>query len=635
MQWLALNQLWFLLIIPIILLLYLLKRKYENFEVSSTLLWARFLQNREANRPWQKLRRNLLLALQLLVASLLIIALLKPALLVEGNFAAHAVLVLDSSGSMLANEEGKTRFERAKAEIEAVINRLGSDQTLTLIEAGPEPVIHVSQSANAEELKQVLRQLTARPGAADYQGAFSLAKAIADQDEESGVMWFGDGDNGRLLSRPEFLVFDPERFRHIQVAKTKRNTVLGTFVTQQGPEGVEGLIRIDHYGSEEARGKVTVYDAQEQMIDSFKFTVREGEGYPITLDGLPSSPYFRAELTVDGDGLSEDNLLWSVPYQREQVRAAFVSPEGNRFLTQAVSLQPHIHLEHMSALPETRGDEQINQVDLWIFEGIVPREWPEGNVLLIDPQETNAWLAPSKKKEITDEIRVTEPDHPLLRHVNWNDVYISQAKSFADLEGVTPLVKAGDQELVSAGQIDGQRVVILGFDFRQSDFPLRSAFPIFMSNVVTWLSPAQSLPIGQGYPGETLSIPFYHASDKRVLIKPDGAQIELSKNGSTVLYQLPEQLGLYQVEEYRGETKETRYFTVQMRESESKIAPVAIHVSYGVDVTDEEELEAEGAGSTESRENDRQIVYHPLVFWFALGALLLAFVEWGVYQRGY
>ena len=61
-----------------ILLLWMLKLRRRNVTVSSTMLWSKLLRDREANAPWQKLRRNLLLLLQLAILAALVLALARP-----------------------------------------------------------------------------------------------------------------------------------------------------------------------------------------------------------------------------------------------------------------------------------------------------------------------------------------------------------------------------------------------------------------------------------------------------------------------------------------------------------------------------------------------------------------------------
>ena len=61
-----------LIAIPIILL-YMLRLRRREVVVSSTFLWQQIILDKEANTPWQKLRRNILLILQLIILFFLII----------------------------------------------------------------------------------------------------------------------------------------------------------------------------------------------------------------------------------------------------------------------------------------------------------------------------------------------------------------------------------------------------------------------------------------------------------------------------------------------------------------------------------------------------------------------------------
>ena len=64
---------------PAILSLYFLKLKRHESVVPSTMLWKRAIEDLHVNSLWQKLRKNLLLYLQLLFVGLLILACIRPA----------------------------------------------------------------------------------------------------------------------------------------------------------------------------------------------------------------------------------------------------------------------------------------------------------------------------------------------------------------------------------------------------------------------------------------------------------------------------------------------------------------------------------------------------------------------------
>ena len=92
----------FLATLPVVILFYLLKRKRVTRVVPSTLLWERFLAESQANAPFQKLRKNWLLFLQLFLLLLAILALARPYFSGQGKATRLKVLVLDASASMQA-----------------------------------------------------------------------------------------------------------------------------------------------------------------------------------------------------------------------------------------------------------------------------------------------------------------------------------------------------------------------------------------------------------------------------------------------------------------------------------------------------------------------------------------------------
>src|SRR4026207_1193203 len=101
-----------------IILLYMLRLRRRDVDVSSTMLWQQLLRDREANTPWQRLRRNLLLLLQLLILAALVLALARPFLPVPTVVSGSVVVLLDGSASMLATDVEPNRFEVAQGEVE-------------------------------------------------------------------------------------------------------------------------------------------------------------------------------------------------------------------------------------------------------------------------------------------------------------------------------------------------------------------------------------------------------------------------------------------------------------------------------------------------------------------------------------
>src|SRR6187455_767442 len=102
--------------IPVVVIFYLLKRKRVVKLVSSTVLWQRFLADTQASSPFQRLRHNWLLLLQLLMLALVVLALTRPFLAGNARESRLRVVVLDGSASMQAIDETPSRFEKARAE---------------------------------------------------------------------------------------------------------------------------------------------------------------------------------------------------------------------------------------------------------------------------------------------------------------------------------------------------------------------------------------------------------------------------------------------------------------------------------------------------------------------------------------
>src|SRR4029077_15444180 len=92
-----------------------LQLRRDERVVPSTLLWQRLLTDVEANAPWQRLRRSLLLLLQLLLVLVLALLAARPFLERPAGFARDLVIVMDASASMAASDVAPNRMTEARA----------------------------------------------------------------------------------------------------------------------------------------------------------------------------------------------------------------------------------------------------------------------------------------------------------------------------------------------------------------------------------------------------------------------------------------------------------------------------------------------------------------------------------------
>src|SRR5579862_3583221 len=134
-----LNLLWLPLIGGLIVVMYILKLKRKDVVVSSTFLWRQVIRDVQANAPFQKLRRNLLLLLQLIIASLIIFALARPFFTASGLGGRNIVLILDTSASMQATDVRPSRLEAARRKAYDQISALRPGDMMMLLSASSRP----------------------------------------------------------------------------------------------------------------------------------------------------------------------------------------------------------------------------------------------------------------------------------------------------------------------------------------------------------------------------------------------------------------------------------------------------------------------------------------------------------------
>ncbi|GAB4271450.1 MAG: BatA and WFA domain-containing protein [Candidatus Promineifilaceae bacterium] len=604
-----------LLAIPIILL-YMLRLRRQKVIVSSTMLWQKLLRDREANAPWQKLRRNLLLILQLLILGALVLALARPFLPTPTVATGNLIVLLDASASMLATDTEPTRYDTAKTEIAQLINDLSSSSQMTLINVGHTPTILAAATSDKTTLRQALQSAQPDPTTANWAAALALASGAAQGYKDARIVIVSDG--GLFGDLPPL----PTEPQYIPIGRSSENLAITALATRELEGQVTLFASVRNEGQQDRETLITIY-LDETIFDSRRITVPEQTAVNLTwsLPGTPTT--IQAQLSEnDGDFLPVDDVAWAVHEGGISNRILLVT-EGNLFLEQLFTVLPGV-----TAFKAAPGSDLLAEpFDMYVFDSTpLPDPLPESDLLIINPQpanvpasSANTLLTVSGTFSNTTTTRLA--NSPLLQFVDWRTVNIQQAQRI-DAPWAQPLVEAEGGPLLLIGEQNGRRVAVLTFDLHASDLPLQIAFPILMANITSWLSPGQAFENdGLLHSGDPVTLTPSASSTAVLVTKPDGTVWQQEVGEDALVFTETTQPGLYAValRDAQG-TRAAGQFAVNLfAPEESDIQPTSF-----IQI---------GQTTVETSENE-DVGQYELWPWLLATAVIILIIEWWVHFQG-
>jgi hypothetical protein len=251
-----------------------------------------------------------------------------------------------------------------------------------------------------------------------------------------------------------------------------------------------------------------------------------------------------------------------------------------------------------------------------VLDNVRPATWPELNVLAIAVEEAG-WFGEVKEVELPA-IVDWRVEHPLLRHVSFDNVHVRQSKAVATPTWALPVVESSGAPLILAGERRRRRIVWVGFDLWESDWPLRISFPIFVANAVGWLNPAELEGESRSVPaGEPIRLRLEPGVREAEVVRPDGVaeRLPLGPSAGEVVYGRTERQGVYQV---RVGTQEVRIAVNLLDAAETQVQPRA-ELDFG-------RYGAVGASVVRSANLE---VWR----WFVVVGLGMMALEWWYYHR--
>ena len=605
-----------LVLLPALILLYLLKVRRRDFEVGSTYLWTHLLRDLAAHEPWQRLHWSVLLIIQLLVMSLLVVAVARPFYTAQAAESVHAIILLDGSASMQMTDVSPNRFEAARNEARRVLRDLPDESIGTLMVVKAKPEVLVAGSPDRQQLFQALDRATVSGGSADLRQALLLAAALNNDRKRARVYLISDG----AFSDLDQVDAGGLEVNFIQVGSSSDNRAISTLSARPDPQNAhryQVFARVRNYSDRPVADILSV-TADGNLADSREVRLGPGVAQDFVFDDLPVGTKTVEARLGSPDLLPLDDQAYAVLDVRRPAQVLLVT-SGNLYLEKVMGLIPNAEL--FRSQPRRYFTLDADKYDLVVFDTFVPDVLPRGNLLFINPPDSPLFSLEGEVRR--PRIRDWERDAPLLQFVDLRDVAIARASRLSVPAWAKVLVQGDDVPLMLAGERENrQRIVVLPFDLRQTNLPLTAAFPILMLNVMGYLEPPGQVDTRDLRPGDLVNIAPLLQTDEVTVRKPDGSTAGFKVAGAPLRFDQTALPGIYTAtQKVNNVAVGQEIFAVNpSNERESDVRPRPLVLAGG------QQLSAPAPGATVPVQRE---------FWQYLipPILLLLLIEWWWFHR--
>ena len=593
---------WAALAVPALVLLYLLKQRYEERQVPSIALWKRVMTQWEAAHPWQRWRNTLLFFLQLLALMLMILALMKPVWRTAGS-GRNIMVILDASMSMKANENGKTRFEQAKERIKTMIDQLDAHEHMSLIVSGIQNDVIILNESDKGLLTNLLNQIQPENGTNELEQAVLLAQSLQDDENPDAIILLSD----------QSIVLESEGVWIENMAQGADNVAVKSVSYAKMESGSLRVLGVIQSFSDNENTYTVQLSLNGELADVQDILVPANGMANVIFDDVDQQTLYIDMHIQQEDALNEDNTGYAV-VQNDEKYKILLETERNLFLEKAIVLRNDIELY------KTAPNENVDrtQYALLIDDGTPSFEMSEHQALWI--------IAPKADQERFSrhviEMQDIQTVHnsladQLFRYVDADHIQIATSSGIVPQGGgMVSLLKSGDDVLMAADVRDDAKVLVQGFDFHDTSLPMQKDFPIFVQNILAWFLPEQGSQLLHVLPGDSVNLALRGDTDRVQIELPDKMSFS---EWSHIRFDQTDQLGVYHVVQQAKEDNilSEMYFCVNAPIEESELRT------------------ASKASAGDAAPNAMFWRQNNLMPWILLAALILMGTEWWVYYRGH
>ena len=537
--------------LPLLLALYILRLQRQELRIPATFLWFKSVEDLHANTPFQRLRPSILLILQMVALILVVIAIMQPQFQGVAPRGGNHVLLIDCSASMSATDEGvQSRLEVAKEKaIELVTQLHGS--SLFAGDGGKTMVIAFSNQAkiiipftdSKNQLVNAIKSIEQTHGQSSITESLQLARAYTTNldPEQDGLLasdsaqleLFSDGQIDDLqfeaLQRGEKIVF-----HSVGSSETTNIGIHAISVNRTSETGDEIQVFLSLLNSsvEPVITDITL------LIDGVPSSILQVEIKPSYSDlnelGLTNIAFLPFALPNGGvltvslestDSYEVDNSA-SLVVPSPRALSILLTESDAPLLKTVLEGMPLKQLVEMSC-------NQWNQLDVIEQDVIVTRgcqldSMPPGRYLVFgSPPPLDAFSAYIEGKG--QAMLVGKEDHPVLRFVRYEDVFVSRGIHIIEDDQLNTLLEGSQWPAILHYREGSTEIIYVAFDPLESNWPYLRSFPFFVYNTIQFLGRnGETLAFHPKQIGESVSFSIPHGIEVASITLPNHLKSDVS-----------------------------------------------------------------------------------------------------------
>ena len=593
--------------VPLLIIIYILRSKYNEQTVPSTFLWTlseRFFKRRN---PLSGLTGLISLILQILMVIFASLAIARPVFVIPES-ASEYCFVLDGSGSMNATEKGESCFEKGREEIKNMIKdaRLGS--SFTLIYASTDTSVVYERLSDKDMAIDMLYELECSDGSVEYTRALNNAQKYFDENN-STLIYFVTDKGYVSHENVEIVNVGLQKSVNYSISEVWGNLSEGTLYA--------GGVVTSHTTAATVTVELYVNNSQVPAATK-KVALTAGESADVELSCKATS-YDSFRLCIkESDNLLIDNEVTSYNLNSEASYSILLVSETPFFYEAALDALTDSVVDVIS--PEEYNGQK--GYGLYIFHTFTPDTLPEGAVWLINCSESipDSGFGVRGIMSLEDPGKIVKSEstasraRQLLSGVSGKDIYISEYVKYSGMyTQFTTLFSYDSNPLIFAGVNGlGNRQVVFGFDIHKSDLALSPDFVALLSNLLKYSCP-DVVDHTDFVSGEQMDVNITANIDSVKVISPDGEENYLDTSADMSSITLSK-VGTYTIKVVSLGSEKTYKVFAQAPVAESNPSEIG------------DDFSVYGARAYEKTDGQ----YDPIVLLFILLAVTFA-ADWMVY----